>query len=293
MTLPHFLIIGAMKSGSTTLYRDLLENRAVFFPVDKEPGNLAREHVLTADGLRDYEKLYRRASPTQVCGDASTDYSKLPDVRGVPERAFKVLGDGLKIVYVVREPVERIVSQYRHELAHGVVSEPLDEALRSHGRYVSYSSYAMQATPWIEAFGPGNVMVVIFDMFVAARKDTVAQISEFLGVSPDTAGIDESAVFKRAGSHSELGRWRMLQESAPYQRLIRPMLSAPMRERIGRMVLRERSVPAESPSPESVEFLLDGLGGDIARYSDVPGLSEAPWTLDTLREKYHLGPASS
>ena len=88
MPLPDFLIIGAMKAGTTTLYRDLMTNPAIFFPSEKEKSHLLRDEVLTEAGRRDYEKLFRRARPGQVLGIAPTRYTNLPDCPGVPGRAL-------------------------------------------------------------------------------------------------------------------------------------------------------------------------------------------------------------
>ena len=98
MTLPHFLIIGGMKCGSTTLYRDLLTHPRVFFPIDKEPCNLCDDRVLTDAGRAEYEALFKRARPDQLCAEASTDYTKLPDRPGVAARALRVLGPELKLI---------------------------------------------------------------------------------------------------------------------------------------------------------------------------------------------------
>ena len=76
--LPGFLIIGAMKAGTTTLYHDLLTNPQVFFPLDKEPGNLASHDVLGEDGRGRYASIFKTARPDQICGEASTTYTKLP-----------------------------------------------------------------------------------------------------------------------------------------------------------------------------------------------------------------------
>jgi hypothetical protein len=90
--LPDFLIIGAMKAGTTSLYRDLLTNPAVFFPADKEPGNLTDDRVLAEAGRREYELLFRGAVEGQICGEASTTYTKEPDLSGAATRTPVITG---------------------------------------------------------------------------------------------------------------------------------------------------------------------------------------------------------
>ena len=71
MTFPSFLIIGSMKAGTTSLFRDLRNNPAVFMPSDKELNNLNTDAVLTPHGSHDYEALFKGATPSQVCGEAN------------------------------------------------------------------------------------------------------------------------------------------------------------------------------------------------------------------------------
>ena len=91
MRLPDFLIVGAQKAGTTSLYFDLLKNPAVFMPSDKELGNLLDDDVCTPPGRAAYAKRFRRARPDQLCGEATTSYTKLPDHPGVSDRARRVL----------------------------------------------------------------------------------------------------------------------------------------------------------------------------------------------------------
>jgi len=119
MTLPHFLIIGAMKSGTTTLYRDMLTHRRVFFSADKEPMNLVNDDVLTAEGRHAYESLFAGAGRDSVCGEASTAYTKLPVYPGVPRRALQLLGPELRLIYIMRHPIERLISHHHHQCVVG------------------------------------------------------------------------------------------------------------------------------------------------------------------------------
>ena len=85
--------------------------------------------------------------------DASTAYSKRPDFEGVPERAVAVLPAGFKVIYMVRHPIERIVSQHHHAHFAGEVGASIDDAVRQHDRFIHYSRYAYQLEPWLEAVG--------------------------------------------------------------------------------------------------------------------------------------------
>ena len=99
-----------MKAGTTTLYRDLYDHPEVFLPEEKEPDSLAYDDVLTTEGTRTYRGMFAGANDGQLIGEASTSYSKAPFFGDVPSRALRLCGSDLKIIYVVREPFERMVS---------------------------------------------------------------------------------------------------------------------------------------------------------------------------------------
>ncbi|HZW10461.1 MAG TPA: sulfotransferase domain-containing protein [Phycisphaerales bacterium] len=270
MRLPDFLIIGAMKAGTTTLFHDLMLNPRVFFPLDKEPEFLCRDEVLSEDGRRRYAKLFARARADQLCAEASTAYAKRPVYEGVPARALRALGGELKVLYIVRDPVKRMASQHRHEVGVGRLETRPDvnAAVREIGRYLDYSRYAMQLEPWLEAFGPERVRVIVFERYVGARARTIAAVSEFLGVAPAVEGLDEGRVYNRGDERRALrGPWRWLVKGSAYRRLLRPLLSGETRRRLRETLLPKAPAPVGGLTPETAEWAWDQLAADIDRFT--------------------------
>lgn len=286
MNLPGFLIIGAMKAGTTTLYRDLLTNPAVYMPVDKEPESLCRDETLTDRGRDAYAALFARARPDQVCGEASTAYSKLPDYPGVPARARRVLGPGLKLIYLVREPISRIISQHHHEHTIGRMPADINRAVQEHPRLLDYSRYAMQARAWIDEFGPEHLMIVRFEDYVADRRKWVSELSAFIGVEPKPELVEADRVFNRSTEKSLLvSPWRELSGSGVYRRLIRPLIPADMRWWIVRMVGERAPDRLDPPSEATLDRLIESLSEDAGSLQRIMGLSSPVWDLDAARNK--------
>ena len=117
--LPDFLIIGSMKSGTTGIFQDLATHPDIYSGGNKEPQNLTSDKVLTDNGIKNYSQEFKAAKPQQLICDASTAYAKRPDFERVSFRASKVLSNDFKVIYIVRQPVDRIVSQYHHEFVNG------------------------------------------------------------------------------------------------------------------------------------------------------------------------------
>lgn len=287
MGLPQFLIIGAMKSGTTSLFFDLMANPAIFFPDDKEPSTLATDDVLSAAGRAAYHDLFRSARPGQLCGEASTDYSKLPDIPGVPERAARVLGTAVKIIYLVREPVARTISQHYHELAGGTVDANVDEAVRTCPRLIHYSLYGRQILPWIETFGEQHVYVVRFERYVANRRGVVAELSEFLGVPPALEQIEPGHAYNSSERMWARGGplWRFARGSL-YRTWLRPFLSRKQRSRLRDLLLPKAPDRPDLPSLDTVDYILDRVRPDLGLLQTLTAWNDPPWDLDLVRRRH-------
>lgn len=280
MRLPDFLIVGAMKAGTTTMYFDLLGNPAVSMPSRKEPGNLLTDEVCSPRGRRAYARLFRRTRPHQICGEASTGYSKLPDYPGVPDRARRELGGDLKVIYLVREPVSRIMSHHHHERFGGRISCGIDEAVRQYPRFIEYSSYARQITPWIETFGSDQVRIIGFEPYIRDRRGTIDDVSRFLGIPARGDLVASDVVYNRsAGKPVPEGPLKLLRTNAIYRKLVRPMLSGGARDALRRFLLPKAPDRPETPSAETVRFIVDELADDIRRLGEIMGARTPLWNL--------------
>ena len=110
--LPDFMLIGAMKSGTTTLHAYLSRHPGLFLCTPKEPGFFSRDERY-ARGLDWYRELFTDAQPEQLCGEASTCYSRWPHFENAAPRIAADV-PGAKLLYITRDPVERAYSHYRH-----------------------------------------------------------------------------------------------------------------------------------------------------------------------------------
>lgn len=276
--LPDFLIIGAMKAGTTTLYRDLLANPAVYFPAVKEPDNLLDDDVFSKTGRAAYCELFRRAKQHQICGEASTGYSKIPHHPGVPGRARALLGANLKIIYIVREPVARIVSHHYHSYSTGKFGPDINVEVRREPRLLDYTRYAMQIEPWIESFGRSNVLILMFEEFVASRRATIRQVSEFLRIPPRDEAVDENAVHNRSdGKPVPSHFWRRIRRSGIYRRFLQRCLPAALRSRLLHIVGPKAPPRPDPPSNETIEFIRESLRDDMDALSAILGRSGPIW----------------
>ncbi len=150
------LLIGAMKAGTTTLSRDLAEHPGIFVPKSKEVGELVYDRALTQAGRAAYASYYRFARPGQLRVDAATAYTRLPDFPGVPARAHAVCGPDTRILYMIRNPIGRIVSHHAQVFYRRGISADVNEAVKQLPDFLEYSRYGMQLSAWLDLFPAGE-----------------------------------------------------------------------------------------------------------------------------------------
>ncbi|HTO55078.1 MAG TPA: sulfotransferase, partial [Myxococcota bacterium] len=127
-----------------------------------------------------YAALFAGASASQLCGESSTHYTKLPTHPEAARRMYELLPKA-KLVYVMRDPLERLVSQYLHEWSTREVEGSLEQAVTRHERFVAYSSYARQLEQFVELWGRAAILPVFFERLVAFPDEELGRICRFLG----------------------------------------------------------------------------------------------------------------
>ena len=250
---PDFLIIGAMKAGTTTLYRDLEHHPQLFLPPEKEPDTLVRFGDDMAAIEADYASLFGGALGGQLRGEASTSYTKRPDHEGVAERAFRLCGEGLKLIFLARDPVNRAVSHYRHDFGLGYVEEPLSEALRAYPHYAAYSAYEWQLASWRERFGPDRLLLLDFEDYVENRSATLERVCSFLEIDPARlADPKEDRAFNSSeGKPVAKGLVLTFVTSRFYQRRLKPLVPWGLRDWFMHRFLPKAGTVREKIDPQT------------------------------------------
>lgn len=187
--LVDFMIIGAQKCGTTSLATQLADHPAVCFCAEKEPGYFNQAADWRA-GIEAYHALYS-PQPGQLCGEASTFYTFLPEFPGTHERLFEYNPD-LKLIYVMRQPVERALSHYTHNLVRELDTRPPEVALFAAPEYVNRSRYGVQLRPYLELFERDNVLLVVFEEYVRDQIAALQGIAAFLGLDPQPFSAAET-----------------------------------------------------------------------------------------------------
>lgn len=184
--LPTFLLIGAMKAGTTSLYHYLNAHPQVATPQYKAPEFFVAE-TNWHRGIDWYRRQFAPAGPEVLAvGEASNAYSKYPRFRGVPKRITSLLPD-VRLLYTVRDPIARTRSHYQTRVAEGSEKAPFVEAVFTNHIYLDYSRYAMQIEQYLEHFPREQLLVITSEDLRESRDATMRRVYEFIGVDPSQA----------------------------------------------------------------------------------------------------------
>jgi hypothetical protein len=178
--LPNLIIIGGLKCGTTSLHHYLSLHPEIAMSRPKELNFFVSE--LNWPLGRDwYAGHFDPGAP--VRGESSPHYTNRPSFDGVPKRMRDVLGDDIRLIYVVRDPVDRMLSHYLHNVGGGYDDRTLTDALSDpESSYVARSRYFFQLEPYVEAFGAERIAVVGREELRDDRLATMRRAFEFLGV---------------------------------------------------------------------------------------------------------------
>jgi hypothetical protein len=205
----HFLVIGAQRCGTTYLH-SLLEahpDLAMARPSRPEPKVFLSDE-LTDRGVEWYDAtFFSHAVPGQLLGDKSTSYLEDP---GAPARARRMLGEP-GVVVVLRDPVERAVSNWRFSTDHGRETRPAEEALVANlseqrawdpatssvspFAYLERGRYVDHLLPWLDEF-PHTQVLFLDELLV--DPTTVTRLLEALGADASYVPTGPSTAVNRS-----------------------------------------------------------------------------------------------
>lgn len=284
--LPDFAVIGALRAGTTTLHSLLSQVSGICVSRIKETDFFIAE-LNYGRGSDWYASLFPR--PDLVCGDVSPNYSTDDRFPGVAER-LKAHAPHARIVYVVRDPVERARSHYQHTWLKGAPLEPPERfgETAEGAHIIGASMYHRQLVPYVEAFGREAIMVLDFESLRTDPRGALRRVAAFVGCPIEESALGAINTDPKNASMdlATLPSWwinarRTMETSMP--RLVSTLRHhAPdgMLSSVRRAVSQtagERRPP--SFSEEVRHQLADRLSEDAARFRTLVGERFAGWSV--------------
>jgi len=293
--LPDFLIVGASKAGTTSLFRLLASSDAVYMPEKKELNFFS---VATCSmsineiSLDRYKKHFEQAPTGTLKGEASPSYLWFP---GVAEKIKHFL-PAARIVMILRNPVDRFWSDYQYAVLWGHHKHDLPEFLSGdHAENIAWHSpyaliqkgrYANQVATYLDAFGREKVFIALFEDFVASPIEVAQSVMKFVGTE---ARIDESNSWHNVG---RIVRSRHLASARCLVATNRLFMRLPLSWRtfLDDIYLAVNAKPGKVQIPGPIATQLrDIYADDISELSALLGRDLSPW----LAPKTASGPSAA
>jgi hypothetical protein len=286
--MPNFLVIGAAKSGTTSLYHYLAQHPDVFMSPVKEPKFFALEGEKPSfrgpgDGeadavttLEDYRALFEGADDERAVGEASPLYLYLEEALGrikhyVPEA---------RLIAVLRDPVERAYSSFLHKVRDGretttdfaealaLEEDRIREGWAYGWHYKRRGFYHEQIIRYYEAFGPGQIRVYLYEDL---KRDPRALLRDAYGF----LGVDNSFVPNLSLKHNASGIPKnklvhsLLRGRNPIKTALKPLLPEGLRKKL-LVDLQRRNLEKAPLIPSEVRRgLVEEYREDILKLQDL------------------------
>ena len=280
MTRRYVIIIGAMKSGTTTLFDVLARHPAIVPSVGKEPRFFAFDHVFE-QGLDWFDTRFDFDPATHIYRlEASTDYTKAPLVDRVWERMTAHPDVEVKLIYLMRHPLRRIESHARHvqrsrkEIGSEISPRP-DHSLDAGLSLVNLaaSRYAAQLDRFRPAWEAGNLHCVTLEGLRKDPEGALRAVFGFLGLDPAGADAPLPAQNTAAGRTRQHPAMARLSRLGPLMAVARQVLPQSLRDRLKGQLRQKVELEGRFVLTEAEEALLtELLADDLARLRDVYGL---------------------
>jgi len=207
MALPNLLIVGAAKSGTTSLHNYLNQHPSVFMCSPKEPHFLINNEIGEQRipkgvlNVEDYKFLFKGASAMKYRGESSVMYLSFPEF--AIKNINKYLSKNVKIIIMLRNPVERAYSGYQHVKRYNLMEslsfeKALDQSENRYqnisnmtpaSRYLELGMYFEQVKIFIEEFD--DVHVIIYDDYKNDFNSEIDNVFKFLDLDAFKVNADE------------------------------------------------------------------------------------------------------
>jgi hypothetical protein len=269
MQLPRFLIIGAAKCGTTSLYHQLNQHPQVYLPAVKEPTFFSEHGVGTWDkGLDWYRNLFANAGDNQISGEASTSYTKAPWYGDAAAKIHQTVPD-VKLIYMVRDPVDQIISHYEHMLFAEQVSGNLTQNLMNNDFLIKVANYKKQIALYAELFPRNQILVLVMEHYVKNNSETFNLICDFLGIDRVNVPLRQSNARRQRKilKHPVLKLFKKISKMSPNER----------QSNLPEWMLKPQA--KVRPLDKHVRYIHDNLADGLLDFADDWQLDINDWKL--------------
>lgn len=261
--LPDFLIVGAMKAGTTTLHYYLSKHPGISAARKKEPSFFTDKNWYR--GIAWYQSLFKDNNLLKF--EASTNYTKYDRSQSAPERIYNTIPN-VKLIYIVRHPVKRAISQMHHmRVTHDRYNERITpkQLHESGSRPIALSQYYLQVSRYLRYFDLSRLHIICFEEMIANPSKVLNQTLQFLGLPGDFYKPEFRLHAFNTTSTSARVKYKKLHKYLAEAN--RHYLIPPLHKWL------ETHVPRPDVPLETQQYIWDAVADDLAQFEQLIGRS--------------------
>ena len=270
------IILGAMKAGTTSLFNYLTQHPEIAPCNEKEPSFFSHHYD---DNINAYLDLWKEQQvEAKVLIEASVNYTKHPSFSNASANILDFTQKNnvnMKFIYIMRNPIERLESQYTYSYARWT-SDSLEDRIK-HGHLISVSRYAHQLDIYYDKFNHENFLLLDFDNLIKKPEDTLRQICEFLKI--DTCfqfkGLRE--VHNKSKGSTITRPINMLYKKYPAVEWFARLFPKNFKRLLSRLIFRKKISNNFKLTDEQRKRVHNALKDDMARLHDTYGINVSKW----------------
>lgn len=277
--LPNFLIVGAAKSGTTSLYHYLKQHPDVFMPDWKEPAFFAPRDAGGIQDEEEYRALFYGSEGKTAIGEASVAYLYASEAA---KKIRDFLGPNTKIVMLLRNPVDMAYSNWGHQRREGYEALSFEEALQAEKErkknpdfgndlktwigdllYCDRAHYPPQITRYDDALGADNVKIYIYEEFFSSGLPFWKDLCVFLGI--ESTFVPDAEVHNRAGRSRSKALQKILNERKFWKEPLKAVLPPSFRKKLKAKLynFNRADTPLEQMDKQTRELLEHLFADDV------------------------------
>jgi len=266
------LILGAMKCGTSSLYRWLSLHPEVCHSVVKEP-NFFADRDNDSQSLEQYRRLWSwDPSRHSIALEASTNYTKTPLFPNAAERIAKHNHVDWRFIYIMRNPINRIESHLTHGAAYG-------GAERVEEHHICCSEYARQIEAYTKLFGKEKLLLLTFDQLTRRTHEILRQTCRFLDIDPEFPFPEKLRSFNVASSRRRENRVVDLMRRHKMLSMTSRLVPTEIRRRV-RWLIGEK-IRRYKLNDQEVAYVLKRLRPDLQRLKSEFGIdAHSEWGIE-------------